>query len=160
MNIIKIAIIGGVIALAWFMFSSKSYDPIPFSTDLYEAVSSDHSNKVINIFYTPNGVDPNTSPKLLHISSVRHNDNAESDLKRYRQEMKRVYSLKPAGKSENRYTGKLKNRKIYFLEKNKAFIIYFPSEASVNSEILSRKEQAEQTLDAMDRIPLFHLKTK
>lgn len=159
MNIIKIAVIGGVIALAWFMLFNKSFDPIPFSGDLYKAVTYDHSSKVMNIYYTPNGVDPKTSPKLLHISSARHADISESNWQGYRQHLIRSWSLKPVGKSKYKFKGKFGNKKIvYFLEKDKAFISYATTKASIESGVLSRIEQTNETLDAMDRISLAHLK--
>lgn len=159
MNIKIIAIIGIVIGLALFMFSGENFDPIHFSGETYEHADTNcsKSNKVVNIYYTPNGKGMKSSSKFINIFSAKHPDISESTFQKFKQHSLDTWNIKSIPGSENRFFGMLKDRfPVYALEKDKVFIIHMVKKINTNVKQDFRSE-ANQMIDAMDNISLTHL---
>ena len=153
MGIIKLAILGAALALIWFLFLNEKYDPIYFSGEVYEHVDSSSSDKLVNIYYTLDGKDMNSSSKFIHIFSA----NTEVNFQELRQKMLKGWPLEPIAGSTKRYFGMLKDKfPVYGLEKDKVFIMYAITKVSVNNTNTSHA-QINQIINAMDDIPILHL---
>ena len=157
MSATKLAIIGIVMALIWFVFLNEKHDPINFSGEVYEYVETTNVNVVKNIFYTPNGVNLDGSPKAIQIVNARHPNITEAKLQLLRRQLSETMALKAIDGYTNRYFGIFKNRDLmYALEKNNVFIIYVVIRGFSSDESTLR-EEAHQVIDALDNISISHL---
>lgn len=159
MNIKITAIIGVVVVLGWLMFSNEKLDPIYFSGEAYENIETNRSksNKVVNIYYTPNGESMKSTTKFINIFSAKHPSISESTFQKFKQRSLQTWGLKPIAGSTKRYFGMYKDRlPVHALEKDKVFIIHMVR--SINTSVKKDfRSQANQTIDAMDNISLAHL---
>lgn len=156
MNITKLAIIGITVVAAWFIFSNEKYEPISHSGEVFEHIETINENNARTIFYTPNGVALEESPKFIELLQVTDPDITEARLKGFRQHILRTMSLKAIDGYKNRYFGMFRNEGfMYGLEKNNVFIIYFVAGGSSNDN--TKRREANLVIDALDNISLTHL---
>ena len=154
MNITKLAIIGIIISLIWFVFLNENYEPLNLSGEVFEHTETTRVNNVENIFYTPQGVALESSSKFIQISDATHPDLTERHIQLLRSQFMQTMSLKPLAGSSGRYFGMLQNKHpIYALEKNNVFIIYVITEGNDNNESSLRK-QANQIINSLDNMTL------